>query len=44
MIKIKKVSKSTFEIFKDNKSLGTVDKYDLERLFNSQVGTAFIRY
>lgn len=44
MIKIKKVSKSTFEIIKDKESLCTVDKYDIERLFNSQVGTAFIKY
>lgn len=43
-MKIKKVSSTTFEVIDKDKSIGKVTKYDLERLFNSQVGTSITQF
>ena len=43
-MKIKKVSNTTYEISYKDKVIGTVDKYDLERLFNAQIGCSLNYY
>lgn len=44
IMKIKKVSSNTFDIIYKDKTIGNVSKYDLERLFNSQIGTSIIHF
>ena len=43
-MKIKKISSNTYEIFDDTKSLGKITKYDIERLFASQIGSSLVFY
>lgn len=43
-MKIKKVSNNTFNIIYKDKTIGNVSKYDLERLFNSQIGTSIVQF
>ena len=37
-MKIKLIGKCRYEIIHNDKSIGTFDKYDLDRLNNAQVG------
>lgn len=43
-MKVKKISDSSLEIIVKDKSIGTLTKYDIERLFNSQVGSSLNFY
>lgn len=43
-MKIKKVSSNTFDIIYKDKTIGKVSKYDLEILFNSQIGTSIVHF
>ena len=43
-MKIKKVSSNTFDIIYKDKTIGNVSKYDLEILFNSQIGTSIVHF
>lgn len=43
-MKIKKVSNNTFDIIYKDKIIGNVSKYDLERLFNCQIGTSITQF
>lgn len=43
-MKIKKVSKNTFDIIYKDKTIGNVSKYDLEILFKCQIGTSITQF
>lgn len=43
-MKIKKVSNNTFDVIYKDKTIGNISKYDLERLFNSQIGTSITQF
>lgn len=43
-MKIKKVSNNTFDVIYKDKTISNVSKYDLERLFNSQIGTSIVHF
>lgn len=43
-MKIKKVSSNTFDVIYKDKTIGNVSKYNLERLFNSQIGTSIVQF